>query len=151
MSKEFFGIKLKKGVSKRHLFALFYVFFLSTSIGGYINVQTIYLLRDPDYFNMETAVQGRVCSNVLFVAILAGICMMPIAGYSYDMFGRKLIIFAAISIASLLLIFTPYSSPSILALTLLRVFIACCLATIACHPLIMDMIKKESRGKAAAI
>lgn len=49
----FLGIKLKKNVTRWNLFAIFYVFFLMTSIGGYINVQIVYLLRDKSYFNMD--------------------------------------------------------------------------------------------------
>jgi len=49
----FLSIKLKKNVTRWNLFAIFYVFFLMTSIGGYINVQIVYLLRDPDLFAME--------------------------------------------------------------------------------------------------
>ena len=33
-----FGIKLKRNVGKRNLFAIFYVFFILSSIGGYVNM-----------------------------------------------------------------------------------------------------------------
>ena len=49
----FLGIHLKKDATRWNLFAIFYVFFLMTSIGGYINVQIVYLLRDTRYFDME--------------------------------------------------------------------------------------------------
>ena len=34
----FLGIKMKKDATKLNLFSIFYVFFLMTTIGGYINV-----------------------------------------------------------------------------------------------------------------
>ena len=100
---------------------------------------------------MEKSKQGRVASNILFLGILAGVCILPIAGYSYDMFGRKLIIFLAVSFASVILVFIPYTSPSLIALTMLRILLSVCIASLSCHPLVMDMIRKESRGKASAI
>ena len=47
------GISLKKDTSIWNLFAVAYVWFLMTSIGGYINVQIVYLLRDANYFDMN--------------------------------------------------------------------------------------------------
>jgi len=50
---KFLGISLKKEVSRWNLFAICYVYFLMTTIGGYINVQIVYLLRDKTLFDLE--------------------------------------------------------------------------------------------------
>lgn len=149
--KAYLGIRLKKDATVWNLFAIFYVFFLMTSIGGYINVQIVYLLRDPTYFSMDEDKQGRTTSNILFVAIICGLCFTPIAGYNYDIFGRKIPIFMAVVIGAFFLFLSPHTSPSIMWLTFCRASIQISLATIGSHPLIMDYIKQESRGKAAAI
>ena len=53
--KNCLGIVLKKETTYWNVFAIFYVYFLMTSIGGYVNVQIVYLLRDPLYFAMDEA------------------------------------------------------------------------------------------------
>ena len=91
-----------------------------TSIGGYINVQIVYLLRDPTYFNMDEDYQGRVTSNILLVAILCGLFWTTIAGYIYDIFARKLPIFSAGAIGSFFLFLCPHTAPSLMWLTFVR-------------------------------
>ena len=49
----FLGIHMKKKATRCNLFSIFYVFFLMTTIGGYINVQIVYLLRDHGYFDID--------------------------------------------------------------------------------------------------
>ena len=44
------GIKLKKYVKRRNAFAILFVFFMISAAGGYLNVQTVYLIRDKRYF-----------------------------------------------------------------------------------------------------
>ena len=125
----FLGIKLKKEASRWNLFAIFYVFFLMTSIGGYINVQIVYLLRDENYFNMEEEYQGRVTSTILLVSVICGLCWTTIAGYIYDIFKRKIPLFLAGVIGSFYLFLCPYTAPSIAWLTFVRASIQMCLAT----------------------
>jgi len=143
-------MKLKKEVTGWNMFAICYVFFLMTSVGGYINVQIVYLLRDPALFGMDAEFQGRVTSNILFTALIVGTCWTFVAGFIYDLFLRKIPIFASGIFAALFLVLCPYTAPSEMALTLLRCCIQICLATLMCHPLIMDYVRQESRGKAAA-
>ena len=137
----FLGIKMKKDATKLNLFSIFYVFFLMTTIGGYINVQIVYLLRDTTYFDMEADRQGRVTSNILLAAITCGLCWVMIAGYIYDLAGRKMPIFLAGAIGSGFLVLCPYTSPSIMWLTFVRAVIQMCLAQFQAHPLIMDYVK----------
>ena len=74
-----------------------------------------------------------------------------VAGYIYDIFLRKVTIFTAAIVASFFLLLCPHTAPSLFWLTFVRAAIQMALATIGSHPLIMDYVKKESRGKAAAL
>lgn len=116
----FLGIKLKKQITHWNLFAIFYVFFLMTSIGGYINVQIVYLLRDPDLFAMEPEYQGRLTSNILLVAIITGLCWTPVAGFIYDLLLRKWPIFITVCLGAIFLMLIPHTSPSESWLTVIR-------------------------------
>ena len=87
----------------------------------------IYLLRDPDYFDLDEDRQGRVSSNIISGAIAAGLLYSPIAGWIYDRYNRKMplslaIIFAAGSIALF-----PLTSPNLYALAFVRIFLEVCL------------------------
>lgn len=142
---------LKKDATRWNLFAIPYAFFLITSMGGYLNVQIVYLLRDPEAFNVEPERQGRVISNIMLVAICCGMAFTAVAGYLYDIFFRKVTIFTAAVIAAICLFVCPHTAPSLFWLTFVRAVIQMALATIGSHPMIMDYVKKESRGKAAAL
>ena len=111
---------MKKEATKWNIFAIFYVYFLMTSIGGYINVQIVYLLRDERYFNMNEEHIGRTTSNILLIAMLCGLLWAPIAGQIYDIFLRKIPMFTAGSIAALWLFLCPHTSPSVFWLTVVR-------------------------------
>ena len=126
----FLGIHLKKETSRWNLLAIPYVFFISNSIGGYINVQIIYLLRDSDYFNMDVDYSGRITSNILLIAIFCGLFWTAIAGLIYDYFSRKIPMFLACSVGSFLLLVCPHTAPSVLALSFVRSCIMICQATI---------------------
>ena len=111
---------MKKNVSFWQLFSIFYVFFLMTSIGGYCNVQIVYLLRDAEYFNMNEEYQGRVTSMIILVATICAIFWTTIAGYIYDIFARKVPILLAGLIGSFFLFVCPHTAPSIAWLVFVR-------------------------------
>ena len=145
------GIKLKKEVSVWNLLAICYIYFLMTTIGGYINVQIVYLLRDKALFDLEEGRQGRVMSNILLVAMICGLVFTAIAGYIYDILSRKIPICLAGLIGAGFLVLIPHTAPSLIWLTCVRAAIQMVLVTLSAHPLILDYVKQESRGKAAAL
>ena len=145
------GIKLKKNFTYANLFALFYITFVLISANAYVNVQSVYLLRSPDYFNVEHEVIGRVTSKLMFVSTLLALISVAIAGYLYDIFGRKpLIVIYFIAVAGGLF-WLPRTAPNVPALVTVRAAIQMFLATILSHPLMVDYVKQESRGRAIAI
>ena len=118
------GIKLKKNAKRRNLFAIFYIFFLVTTAGGYINVQIVYLLRDENYFNLEAEKIGSTVSNIIIISLIAATLWTLVAGYLFDMLGRLPPIFTSGIIMAVLVLVIPYCAPSILLLIVVRVFFA---------------------------
>ena len=147
----FCGIKLKRNVKRRNMFAIFYTFFLVMVASGYLNVQIVYLLRDEKYFGLTPERQGRIISDVLIIALIACALWSIIAGYLYDIFGRRELIFTSGILMALFIVLCPYTAPNVLYLKIVRALFAMACTQISCHPLILDYIKKESRGKAAAL
>ena len=145
------GISMKKNYTKRNLLALFYLTFFATAGGGYFNVQVVYLLRDEEYFDISEGEQGRVIAKINTVALIAMLGMTIVAGYIFDLCGRRVPILMAGFVIAIALLVVPYSAPSIIFLSALRTIFGLGIAQIGAHPLIMDSIKKESRGKASAL
>mmetsp|Transcript_15135 Transcript_15135/g.10620 ORF Transcript_15135/g.10620 Transcript_15135/m.10620 type:complete len:150 (-) Transcript_15135:1012-1461(-) len=73
------------------------------------------------------------------------------AGYTFDIFGRKLTLFAGFFFASLILAFVPYTSPSYGWLVFVRSLYAIFLAAPTTNPLIADYIHKDGLGRATVI
>ena len=77
--------------------------------------------------------------------------MSIFSGYIYDMWGRRAPIFMAGLILASVMLLVPYSAPSIIGLTALKVVFSIACAQLGSHPLIMDSIKKEDRAKGSAL
>ena len=142
---------MKKNFSGKNLLAVFYVSFLVINCYTYINVQTIYLLRNPDLFDVNDEIMGRVTSKLMFYATLTSLFSVLIAGYLYDLFGRKTLIMINFICVSGGTFLYPRTAPNIPLLMIIRACIQLFGAANLSHPLIVDYIKKESRGKAIAI
>jgi MFS family permease len=72
------------------------------------------------------------------------------SGYSFEIFGRKITLFLSLLLTAFTITIMPYSSPSLLLLTLCRVGVTVFIAPLYSHPLVNDYVAKESRGKAFA-
>ena len=71
-------------------------------------------------------------------------------GYSFDLFGRKLLIALSYALMTGLIWALPYV-PSMALLTVCRAGIQVAFQYLHSHPLIIDYIKSESRGKATSL
>lgn len=98
--KTFLGIRLKKETTRWNVFAIFLTYFLHSSIGGYVNAQTVYLLRDPELFGISSDHQGRVTSTILLLAIFVGMIWSFLAGPIYDLCLRKVPMTLAVVLGS---------------------------------------------------
>ena len=74
------------------------------------------------------------------------------SGYIFDIVGRRVTLFLAFAIGSVLTFFIPYTSPNVFpGLFIIRILFQICLTTPATSPLVADYIQKDSIGKASAL
>lgn len=75
-----------------------------------------------------------------------------IAGYLYDIIGRRFTLFISFFLGSALVFCIPYTAPRVFpSLLSVRVCITLCFAAPAANPLIPDYVHKDSIGKAAVL
>ena len=125
--------------------------FLDATIGGYVNAQMVYLLRDEDYFDVEEDRQGRVSSNILTFASLTGMAWTFFAGPIYDLYNRRKPLIITALVASSFVALLPLTAPKVVILCLVRGVIMMGQTQLVSSPLIGDYIKKESHGMASMI
>ena len=61
-SNTFLDISLKKGIGILNLCTLPYLSFFSTNLLGFFNTQMIFMLRDPEQFNVPEKKIGNMTS-----------------------------------------------------------------------------------------
>ena len=116
-----------------------------------MNVQMIYMLIDPNYFNVPEAHIGRTVSNITVVSYIVGLLYAPVAGRLYDILARKKTLFISGILGAVCVFIAPFTSPYIILMVILRVLVQMTITQMMCHPLLMDYIKEESRGRASAL
>ena len=78
--KSFFGIYLKPQFNNANLFAIPLVLTSFTIISTFTNTEIIFMLRDPNYFNIPASDLGTVTNSILFFTVLANTLSTPIVG-----------------------------------------------------------------------
>jgi MFS family permease len=111
----------------------------------------LFMLRDSRYFAVSSGKIGTVNSSLIFNAMVATIPLSLVSGYCYDIFGRKLLIITNILMLCLLCYWTPYTSPSLIWLQIVFVFVRSTMIFVTCNPLMVDYVDKGSLGKASAL
>jgi len=109
------------------------------------------MLRDKDYFGIDSSKIGTVNSTLIFYAMATTIPVGLVSGYCYDLFGRKLIIILNLFLMCFLCYITPYTSPDLTLLQLTYIFVRATLIFVSCNPLCADYVEKGSLGKASAL
>ena len=72
------------------------------------------------------------------------------AGYLFDILGRRLTLFISFFVASCFTMSVPYTSPKVFpTLLIIRIFFQLCISAPASNPLIADYVHRDSIGKAA--
>jgi MFS family permease len=121
-----------------------------TVISTFTNTEMIFLLRNPEYYNIPQAEMGTITNTILFYCVLANMITTLFVGQIYDIVGRKLSLFISTILGAVFLILVPYS-PSIYPWVIVtRIGIAISSVSALCLPLVTDYVKKSSRGKATA-
>jgi MFS family permease len=149
---KFFDIKMKPSFSRANLLALPCILFISSLAGNFINSQMIFLLRDPNYYDVNSENIGKVSNDLIFYSILSGQVCTLVLGYLYDIFGRKKTIITSCIMLAMLLFLVPLCAPHVYPwLIFVRIGVTLCFIAPQCNPLASDYVKRMSRGAAAAL
>lgn len=116
----------------------------------YVNAQTIFLLRNDEYFGVKEDNLGTISSTLVLVSYPGAIIGTLSAGYFYDILGRRITLFTSFFLGSILVFCIPYTAPNVFpTLMIVRVLIQLSLSAPAANPLLADYVHKDSIGKAA--
>ena len=117
----------------------------------YVNAQTIFLLRNEDYFGVAEDKLGRISSSLVLSSYPGAMVGTLSAGYFFDILGRRVTLFTAFFLGSCLVFCIPYTATNVWpSLLIVRILIQLCLSAPAANPLLADYVHKDSIGKAAA-
>ena len=145
-------LPVKEGVSFWNVAAIPLVPGTIMVLTTYVNAQTIFLLRNDDYFDVSEDRLGRVSSMLVLSGFPCAIVGTFMAGYLFDIFGRRLTLFIAFFMGSIGVSLVPWTSPSIFpGLYSVRICLTLFLSAPAANPLLADYIHKEAIGKAASL
>ena len=94
---------------------------------------------------------GRTISKILLIAYIWSILAALMAGYFYDLAGRKPLILTYLFLQCVGCYLIPRTAPSIELFIIVRAILQMVGVSLLGHPLVNDYVKKDSRGKAVAI
>jgi len=140
---------LKKHATLGNLMSIIACYTVTTMANAYVNTAIVFLLRNPNYFGINESEVGSVSSSILFWSIFFSMILAPLYGYSYELLGRKFTLCLAFCLLAGMLFMIPYCNH----LTWLGICRMCMMigsSIVMCHPLILDYVKRDSRGKATA-
>ena len=144
-------IPVKEGVRCWNVLAIPLVPCTIMLLSTYVNAQTIFLLRDPEFFDVPENRLGRISSQIVLAGFPVAMFGTFFAGYLFDILGRRVTLFMAFFTASIFLFVIPYTSPSVFpGLLFVRVGFTLFSAMPSSNPLLADYIHKDAIGKAAA-
>ena len=97
-------IPVKKGVTIWNIMAIPLVPILVMVIGTFLNAQIIFLLRNPNYFQVEKI--GLVSSSLIFYSMPGALLATLLSGVAFDVIGRRITL-----VVSFLVFFGHNSAP----------------------------------------
>lgn len=142
---------MKPGYTLTNLLAIPMCLVAATICGTYTNVQMIFLLRNPEYFNVPQDQLGQISNNIIFYAVIASVISVLFIGYAFDILGRKITLFTSTLLSAIFMFFIPFAPAVYPWLYVIRMAIAATYAAPNASPLVADYVKKNSRGKATAL
>ena len=71
----------------------------------------MFLLSSDEYFDIEDDDLGTASSNLLFYSLPGATVATILAGYTYDIMGRRLTLFTGFFMASAMIAVVPFTSP----------------------------------------
>jgi hypothetical protein len=64
----------------------------------FFNVQIVFLLRSPDYFNVPSNEIGQISNDIVFYSVILQMVFVILIGYVYDILGRKITLTTSIAL-----------------------------------------------------
>eukprot|EP00347_Sterkiella_histriomuscorum_P015799 403355638 len=145
------GIIMKDGYNLANLISIPLISASLTIASFYLAIQIVFILRDPEYFNVPKNEIGKVTNDLTFYSTFFQIFLVIVIGYVFDICGRKKTLILALLGSASTLFMLPYTAPNVWpGLYLLRASFAIFGTVGVCSPLVNDYVVKESRGKANA-
>ena len=102
-----FKIPVNDGVSRCNLCAIPFVAIVAVTLASYLNTQVIFLLDDPNYFDVPEDRIGEVSGMLIFVSLPFAIIGTFFVGFLYDILGRRVTLFVSFVLGSVLIAFVP--------------------------------------------
>ena len=106
------------------------------------------------FFKNEDAAteeMGEINSSIIIAFSIASIPTAFIVGACYEILGRRFTLMTFSFLVPFTLVLVPYTAPSIIWLTVAKIIIGFGFMAQKSNPLIVDYIKKESRGTASSL
>ena len=145
-------IPVKEGVKWWNILAIPLVPCVIMLLTTYVNAQTIFLLRNEDYFDVSEDKLGGISSTLVMVGFPGAMLGTFAAGYLFDIVGRRFTLFVSFLMGACLLFTIPYTAPDVFPwLIIVRMGITLFLSAPASNPLPADYVHKDHIGKAATL
>ena len=145
-------IPVKEGVRWWNLMAIPLIPCIIMLLSTYVNAQTILLLRNDEFFDINEDKLGRISSTLVLAGLPVAMFATFSAGYLFDTVGRRITLFCTFFFGSGFVLIIPYTSPNVFpSLYLVRMLITLCLTAPSANPLLADYVHKDAIGKAAAL
>ena len=116
-----------------------------------MNTALISALREDHSYDVPDNMIGRVSNDLLFYSFQVQAVFSMMAGYFFDLFGRRITVFLAVMSAAALAATLPLTTPDVWKLTIVRACLGVAFGTLMSHPFTNDYVKKKNRGQAVAI
>ena len=109
---KFFGVRVKHGVTRWNIIALFLIEFFSILVIDCEMSLKLNLLMNEDYYDLTLEDATELISKSERFTTIPNIIMTIMAGFIYDIYGRRLTIYWFILIVGFILVCTPLVAPS---------------------------------------
>ncbi len=117
----------------------------------FVNTAIIIMLREDHLYNVPDDRVGRVSNTILSFSLIVMTVFSFVAGYFFDLVGRKFTVCFATIFAGGIFAWIPHTIPNVAYLIFVRCLLGIAFGTMGSHPFINDYVKKGTRGKAVAI
>lgn len=140
--KRIFKMLGKPGVSLANLFTVPGTLFFSMLTGATVIQSSILLLKDPEYYDIADADRvASISSNSQSYAVFVCIPLVIVAGFLFDLLGRKIVMVSTFIVGALFTFLMPLVAPSIILYDLCRIVVVNTLIVAISNPFINDYVQ----------